>query len=460
MDIPLPLDQAPAETWAKVHWWMDSETRGRSVRLVAIDRQTSPTGWLGFSNPRSFSLFSLLRFQSKSAFYTIAAYLLQFGEFLLPGFALAAVLAGKQRPPPKPLHLVMVVIVTSATLGYLSFWAFFFSHRFGGFLSYAIYVVSAGLLLVPSMAGVSTIRATAKAIAQPFLGALLAGLCYISFYFLFTDPFSPGVEWAGNRFFLETRPGDNAIPLILADRIYHRQPVRPFCCQDWLSSDRPPLQSGIVLLERPVVAFVTPQLSYELLSSALQCLWICGVWCLLTSIGASERRIRQVLGFLVFSGFLFYNSVYTWPKLLSAALVFFLLSLLFDLVRDRRVMTYFDTVLAGTCFGLLLMAHPGATFSLPVCGIFLLRFRPLFPLRRMALGLLIAVAFYLPWSAYQRFVDPPGNRLLKMYNRRCDSRGFAREPGRRFVTHTAPTHGARSPNINVEHRDACWTQVS
>ena len=72
--------------------------------------------------------------------------------------------------------------------------------------------------------------------------------------------------------------------------------------------------------------------------------------------------------------------------------------------------------LAGVCLGLSLMAHPGSTFSLPIFGALLLRFRQLFALRRAALALLIVIAFYLPWSAYQKWVDPPGNRLLKMLN--------------------------------------------
>jgi hypothetical protein len=413
--VALPLRQEPGEIWLKLRWSLDANTRGQQVRLVAIDRAIGWGGWLGVSNPRSLSLLNLCRQQLKSASRTVAVYLAQWALFLLPGFAAASLLTAKRRPPIAPIYLVIIVVIIGATFGYLSFWAFFFSKGLGKFLTFAVYAVSVGVIVLPSVSLRAAIKATAKLIAEPVCYATVAGLCYISFYFLFTDPFTPGIGYASDRFFLEMLPGDNVIPLIFADRIYRREPVRPFCCGDWLSSDRPPLQTGIVLLERPLPILLNTELNYQLLSSALQCLWICGVWCLLKSLGTPSLRIRQVIGFLIFSGFLFYNSLYTWPKLLAAACILFLLSILFELVRANRPLTDFETLLAAVCLGLSLMAHPGSTFSLPTFGILFLRFRRLFTLRQVAVALLIVVGFYAPWFAYQKFVDPPGDRLLKMH---------------------------------------------
>ena len=158
------------------------------------------------------------------------------------------------------------------------------------------------------------------------------------------------------------------------------------------------------------------ELDYELLSVGLQCLWICGAWCLLTSLGVPRRHHLRSLIFLVFSGFLFYNSVYTWPKLLAAACMLFIFSIVIDVIRNRNPITYFQTVLAAMCLGLSLMAHPGSAFSLAALAlIFFSRFRGLFPYRRLLIGLLVLMAYVLPWTAYQKFVDPPGNRLIKMH---------------------------------------------
>jgi len=80
-------------------------------------------------------------------------------------------------------------------------------------------------------------------------------------------------------------------------------------------------------------------------------LWICGVWCLLTTIGARPERIRQVLGFLVFSGFLFYNSVYTLAEAARRHLHSVVFSILFDIALTKRRFTYFEAALVGVVWG-------------------------------------------------------------------------------------------------------------
>jgi len=414
--VTMRLRREPGEMWVKLRWWMDADVRGKKVRLVAIDNETGPGGWMGVSNPRSLSVLNYWRQELKSWSQTMGTYLFQLGLFLLPGLALASVLtARKESQPLAAIYLVMVVICTGATLGYVSFWLFFFSRGWGQGFSYVVYFVAAGVLVLQAIRSTAAIKTSFALIREPFLYATLAGLCYTSFYFLFSDPFFPGIGYASDRFFVDVLAADNVIPMIFAERIYDRKPVKPFCCGDWLSSDRPPLQTGIVLMERPLSVMKNAETRYELLSSALQCFWICGVWCLLTAIGTERRRIRQVLGFLIFSGFLFYNSVYTWPKLLAASCILFLLSILFDIGRAKRALSSFEAVLAAVCLGLALMAHPGSTFSLAVFAVLFVKLRKLFALRQLALSLLIVIAFYLPWSGYQKYVDPPGNRLLKMH---------------------------------------------
>jgi hypothetical protein len=101
--------------------------------------------------------------------------------------------------------------------------------------------------------------------------------------------------------------------------------------------------------------------------------------------------------------------------LLAATCILFLLSILLEIARANKAVTYFETVLAAGCLGLALMAHPGSTFSLALFGILFVRLWRWFTFRQVALGFVIVVAFYLPWIGYQKFVDPPGNRLLKIH---------------------------------------------
>ena len=83
-------------------------------------------------------------------------------------------------------------------------------------------------------------------------------------------------------------------------------------------------------------------------------------------------------------------------------------------ISDRRF-TYLQIALASASFSLAMMAHPGSIFSLPVFLFLLISKRKLLSIPQCALGGVLIAFFVLPWIAYQKFYDPPGNRLLKMH---------------------------------------------
>jgi hypothetical protein len=156
-------------------------------------------------------------------------------------------------------------------------------------------------------------------------------------------------------------------------------------------------------------------LNYELLTVGLQCLWICGIWCLLESLEVAAVTRRRALGLLIFSGFLFYNSTYTWPKLLAATYILFVFAIALEAIRAKRRVTYLECSLGGSCLGLAMVAHPGSIFSLVGLAVLIVRFRSLLSIRQAVLGVLVVAAYLAPWKAYQKWVDPPGNRLFKMH---------------------------------------------
>jgi hypothetical protein len=332
--------------------------------------------------------------------------------FFLPGFAVALLVA--VRRSLDPVRAVMLTVLAGSALGYAAFWAYFANHSLGRILSYGI-AMSALVSAAVALRRHRRLRSLAREMARPFAYVLGLSVCSACFLFLFTDPFTSGVEIANVRFFPDVRPGDNQIPLIFAERIYSQQPVEPFCCGDWQSSDRPPLQAGIFLLERPFKLFGNVRLNYELLGIGLQCLWICGVWTLLKTLRAPAWRIEQVLGFLIFSGFLFYNSVYVWPKLLAAALLLFVVSILLEGPIARRPISWFDAGIAAISFALAMLAHPGSVFSAPALAFLAIRGRRFIGAPKLLAALALIVALIAPWIAYQKFYDPPGNRLLKMH---------------------------------------------
>ena len=352
-----------------------------------------------------------------AALASLLLYALNLSLFLLPGFALLLTIAARRKLCAT--QAIILVIVASAALGYIAFWAYFGSRLLGRAFSYAVVGASIVALVTrrkpqPEVRAQPDIRAL-RGMAAPFLYAAAVGACYTCLLFLFKDPFTTGVGFANDRFFSEVRPGDNQIPLIFAERIYAQKPLEPFCCGDWRSSDRPPLQAGILLLERPLKAFGNIRLNYQLLATGLQCLWICGVWVVLEALRAPPQRIKQALGFLVFSGFLFYNSVYVWPKLLAASFVLFTFGIVLDVWITRRTITWFETVLGAASFALAMLAHPGSIFSAPALVLLVLTRRALFDARKLLASAGLIALFLAPWIAYQKLYDPPGNRLLKMH---------------------------------------------
>ena len=334
-----------------------------------------------------------------------------FGLFLLPGLAAATMLAARHKLCA--VCAAILTVIVSAASGYAAFWIYFGSKLAGRIFSFGLLFVAA-FVLARSLKN-SQIRLLIRSMAAPFAYVFVAGLCYLCFFFLFSNPFTSRVDLANVRFFDGVRPGDDLIPYIFAERIYDQQPLKPFCCGDWLSSDRPPLQAGIFLLQRPIRFVGNAGLQYQLLGTALQCLWVCGVWAFLKSIRASDKRIRQVLGFLVFSGFLFYNSLYLWPKLLSAGLMLFAFALIAKVAIEDRRISALETTLTAASFALAILAHPGGIFSAPALAVVLVAKRKLWTARHWVLGVIVIGLFVAPWMSYQKLYDPPGNRLVKMH---------------------------------------------
>ncbi len=102
------------------------------------------------------------------------------------------------------------------------------------------------------------------------------------------------------------------------------------------------------------------------------------------------------------TGEMFFNTIYVWPKMLAGT---FVLAALLVCLDDGSI------VLVAVLATLGLLSHGGIVFSVLALLPFALR------LRRTSRAVLLAggaaAALYLPWIMYQRFVAPPGDRLLK-----------------------------------------------
>lgn len=341
-----------------------------------------------------------------TAYSLLVAYLVL---LLLPGAAIARLL--RTWRVLHPLAISVIVFGTLPLLGYLAFWIFLADRWAGRIFCCGVYAGSTALLLAtrPSKQFWSDL---VSAVRRPVLLVLSAALLYLSSLWLYGGE---DMQLANMRFFNTERPADNLIPLIFADKIYSRQPLRPFCCGDWLSSDRPPLQTGVVLILRPLRLRAAGNIHYQIVATLLQCLAFAAAWSLLRASGITSKVRARVITLLIFSGFFFYNGVYAWPKLLAAAFILFAFAIFARTFRQRQALTATDAVLAGCSVSLALLAHPGSVFGLPAMSLAVFWNGRLLRVRSVVFAVIPPLLLLSSWAFYQLRIDPPGNRLAKMH---------------------------------------------
>ena len=392
-------------------WDIPPEWRNIRVRLIAEDSSPGTgSNWLEITLPRPASatyLYGAFQAAWRAVLMTFAAL-----GILIPGFAVALTI--KRRASMEPHRLILVALVASGLLGFVTFWAYFINLGLGKATSIAIVAAGCGAIgFYGWQSHKRGERLLSKAASVPIIAALLVAIFYSSLGFLYLMDENAGVA-TQRRFFRYPLPPDNVLPELLADRLYHNEPLRPTLFSDWQTSDRPPLQAGLVLLERPLWAGVGSDLAYQLISVFLQCTWVLGVWILLRSAGLGYRRIVPATAFCVLSGFCFLYSDFVWPKLLAAAFCLTGLSLFVTPAGVNFKVTRWEWFLAGLCFGLSLLSHSGSAFT--IVGIFILAVyhRKSLVWRDMLPGLGSLLLLMLPWMAFQKLYDPPGDQLLKL----------------------------------------------
>jgi hypothetical protein len=212
---------------------------------------------------------------------------------------------------------------------------------------------------------------------------------------------------------LENAPGDNVLPLYFGDRILENQDAAT-SPGDWKLADRPPLEIGAVISLLDIIPNDSTKLaSYQIFATFLQLSWIAGLWALLKTIKLNKRSEKFVWIGSIFSGFYFYNSIYVWPKLLSAAFIIAAISILLLLPQLKRPHQKTPLIIfLSVMIALGLLAHGGVIFSLlPLALLVLLpRYNPGFKYLLMGFGALLII--YSPWQFYKARTTT-SDRLVK-----------------------------------------------
>src|SRR5581483_10392284 len=108
---------------------------------------------------------------------------------------------------------------------------------------------------------------------------LLVGLGYLGAFHL-VDQDADYLHRANGRFLDYILPSDNVLPLIFGLQLSEGADPRTGFFADWRSSDRPPLQTGVYLVQAPLQYLLPQGMAYQFLSIALQCTWVPGLWTL------------------------------------------------------------------------------------------------------------------------------------------------------------------------------------
>jgi hypothetical protein len=326
----------------------------------------------------------------------------------LPGVAAALYLAsrGERREPV----LLASALAASAGTAMLGFWAYYGSHELGQTWTFLLAFGSI-LLIGWSLYFGKIDRALLRRLAMPLVLWVLGSAFLVFFGFLHGGTDS-ALGTAATRFNPQL-PSDNDIPLYFAEWFYahghHGTP--PEFPGEWLASDRPPLQVGYLLAQQPF-AWSSHELNYQVFAVGLQQLWIVGLWALLVAAQIGRMTRALVMATVLVSDLAIVHGFFVWPKLLPAALLLAAAALLITPLWGEVRSRLWGGALVAALVGLAMMGHGSSVFGIIPLAL-IAAYRGLPSWRWLGIAAAVLVVVMAPWSAYQKYGDPPGNRLLK-----------------------------------------------
>lgn len=249
-------------------------------------------------------------------------------------------------------------------------------------------------------------------ILAPVTGAMAIGILALLLAFGGSEPAEYLIDAA--TVYSHGLPDDNTLPYLFAEMLREgafRSPMNG----DWLSSDRPPLQTGMVLLYGPPFLSGGSVLVYQIVSTLVQGFALTGIYVLVRSLGGERVAGWTAFALIAASPLFIIHSAYVWPKLLPAGLLCVTAAVFFTRSLDDVGHKAGIGALAGLAAALAFGAHGASAFVLAAFALAALLLHRFASLRYTIAGLGVFALTYLPWTAYQRFIDPPGDRLLKWH---------------------------------------------
>lgn len=306
--------------------------------------------------------------------------------------------------------LLAVFLAASGIVAMLAFWCYYGDRTLGETFSYFAAFGSAALIAWLLYEG-ELDRGILRQLATPLCLWALGSAFLIFLGFVHGGADQP-VGMATSRF-SHVLPSDSSIPQFFSEWFYlhghHGTP--PVFPGEWLASDRPPLQLGYVMSQRPF-GWDATGLHYQVLGVILQQLWIVGLWALLLAARLGRVTRALIMATVLLSGLAIVNGFFVWPKLLPAAMLLGAAALVLTPLWSRLRRSLWAAALFAALCGLAMLGHGASVFGvIPLLAVAAWRGLPGW--RWLGVAALVGIALMAPWSAYQKYGDPPGNRLTK-----------------------------------------------
>ena len=329
----------------------------------------------------------------------------------LPGVAaaLAAMRFGVRDVPV----LLGIALAASGVAAFIAFWAYFANPTIGHVWNYVLLLGSIQVAVLAAHGG-NLDRDLLRRLRIPLLLWVLGSVFVVYLGFLHGGA-ENAIGMSSSRY-AGGLPSDNDIPRYFAEWFaaegHHGTP--PVYPPDWLMSDRPPLQIGYVLSQESITVADTQSLHYEILSSVVQQLWIVGLYAVLVAANLRRLTVGLVMFAALASDVAILYGFYVWPKLIAAA---FLLAALALVISPRWTQWRRDWrigALLGALLALGMLAHGASIYGIiPV--VLIAAYRGIPSWRWIAAAAVVGFVMMGSWSAYQKYDDPPGNRLIKWH---------------------------------------------
>lgn len=331
-------------------------------------------------------------------------------HLILTGLPMAAAILFAARKGVRQVSVLLAIgLAASGVVGILGFWTYYGDRLIGETFSYFV-LIGAVVLAGWSLYGGHLDRPLLRRLATPLVLWALGSAFLLFFGFVHGGAGEPLLT-AMTRFSHQL-PGDNYLPLYFAEWFFHHghHGVPPDYAS-FLASDRPPLQIGYALSQRPF-GWDASQLDYQVMGVMLQQLWIVGLWALL--VAARVSRVTRALAMVVVlvSDLAIVNGFFIWPKLLPAAMLLAAAALVMTPLWSDLRRNLWAAALVATLCALAMLGHGSSIFGV-IPLVLVAAYRGLPSWRWIGVAVAVGIVLMGSWSAYQKYGDPPGNRLTK-----------------------------------------------